>query len=61
MSDNHNNQIPLSRYAQLAGREIHWLEWGAEDAPVVIAWHGLARTGRDMDEDRKSTRLNSSH
>ncbi|WP_454903166.1 alpha/beta fold hydrolase [Variovorax gossypii] len=49
MSDN-SNQIPLSRYAQLAGREIHWLEWGAEDAPVVIAWHGLARTGRDMDE-----------
>eukprot|EP01036_Dinobryon_divergens_P007859 gene7859-10492_t len=35
---------------RLAGREIHWLEWGAEDAPVVIAWHGLARTGRDMDE-----------
>ena len=49
MSDN-NYQIPLSRYAQLAGREIHWLEWGAADAPVVIAWHGLARTGRDMDE-----------
>lgn len=42
--------IPTSRYAQLAGREIHWLEWGAADAPVVIAWHGLARTGRDMDE-----------
>ncbi|MFM9922691.1 alpha/beta hydrolase [Variovorax sp. H27-G14] len=42
--------MPLSRYAQLAGREIHWLEWGAADAPVVIAWHGLARTGRDMDE-----------
>lgn len=47
MSD---NQIPLSRYARLAGREIHWLEWGAPEAPVVIAWHGLARTGRDMDE-----------
>lgn len=49
MSDN-NNLIPLSRYAQLAGREIHWLEWGSLEAPVVIAWHGLARTGRDMDE-----------
>jgi pimeloyl-ACP methyl ester carboxylesterase len=42
--------IPTSHYAELAGREIHWLEWGAPDAPVVIAWHGLARTGRDMDE-----------
>ncbi|MDP9993399.1 pimeloyl-ACP methyl ester carboxylesterase [Variovorax boronicumulans] len=42
--------IPTSHYAELAGREIHWLEWGAPDAPVVIAWHGLARTSRDMDE-----------
>jgi pimeloyl-ACP methyl ester carboxylesterase len=29
---------------------MHYTEWGAADAPVVIAWHGLARTGRDMDE-----------
>ncbi|HWT19865.1 MAG TPA: alpha/beta hydrolase, partial [Variovorax sp.] len=42
--------VPSSHYAQLAGREIHWLDWGAPDAPVVIAWHGLARTCRDMDE-----------
>jgi len=41
---------PASHYAQLAGREIHWVEWGEADAPAVIAWHGLARTGRDMDE-----------
>ncbi len=47
MSD---NITPVSRYAQLVGREIHWVEWGAADAPVVVAWHGLARTGRDMDE-----------
>lgn len=40
---------PLSRYATCAGYEIHYTEWGALDAPVVIAWHGLARTGRDMD------------
>lgn len=40
---------PLSRYATCAGYEIHYTEWGAQDAPVVIAWHGLARTGRDMD------------
>ena len=41
---------PASRYASCAGHEIHYLDWGAPDAPVVIAWHGLARTGRDMDE-----------
>lgn len=38
-----------SRYAVCAGYELHYMEWGAPDAPVVIAWHGLARTGRDMD------------
>jgi len=41
---------PVSHYAELAGREIHWVEWGAAGDPAVIAWHGLARTGRDMDE-----------
>jgi pimeloyl-ACP methyl ester carboxylesterase len=41
---------PSSHYATLCGREIHWVEWGAAAAPAVIAWHGLARTGRDMDE-----------
>ncbi len=39
-----------SHYLSCAGREIHYTEWGAADAPVVMAWHGLARTGRDMDE-----------
>ena len=39
-----------SRYVLCAGYEMHVTEWGATDAPVVIAWHGLARTGRDMDE-----------
>lgn len=38
-----------SRYLACAGREIHCTLWGAEHAPVVVAWHGLARTGRDMD------------
>jgi pimeloyl-ACP methyl ester carboxylesterase len=43
-----------SCYARCAGREIHYLDWGgdAPDAagrPVVVAWHGLARNGRDMD------------
>lgn len=39
-----------SHYATCAGREIHFTEWGAGNKPTVIAWHGLARTGRDMDE-----------
>ena len=39
-----------SRYVVCEGREIHYTEWGAERAEVVIAWHGLARTGRDMDD-----------
>ncbi len=40
-----------SRYARCAGRELHFMDWGDEHNPeVVIAWHGLARTGRDMDE-----------
>ncbi|WP_159917287.1 alpha/beta fold hydrolase [Pantoea sp. 18069] len=44
---------PASRYVQCAGYEIHYMDWSAAavDAalPTVIAWHGLARTGRDMD------------
>lgn len=49
---------PASRYAVLEGREIHYTEWGAQHSETVIAWHGLARTGRDMDElaARLSTR-----
>jgi pimeloyl-ACP methyl ester carboxylesterase len=39
-----------SRYITCAGREIHYMEWGAGHGATVIAWHGLARTGRDMDE-----------
>jgi pimeloyl-ACP methyl ester carboxylesterase len=39
-----------SRYLVCECREIHFTEWGAASAEAVIAWHGLARTGRDMDE-----------
>jgi pimeloyl-ACP methyl ester carboxylesterase len=39
-----------SNYVTCAGREIHFTEWGREHPRTVIAWHGLARTGRDMDE-----------
>ena len=41
---------PKSCYESCAGHEIHYMDWGPADGPVVIAWHGLARTGRDMDE-----------
>ena len=39
-----------SNYIQCEGRELHYTEWGAQHAETVIAWHGLARTGRDMDD-----------
>ena len=38
-----------SNYVVCAGREVHYTEWGAGNAETVIAWHGLARTARDMD------------
>ncbi len=42
-----------SRYLSCEGREIHFMDWapstGLPDRGSVIAWHGLARTGRDMD------------
>lgn len=44
-------QPPASCYAQCADYEIHYMDWQLQGAPrgTVIAWHGLARTGRDMD------------
>ncbi len=39
-----------SNYLRCEGRELHYTEWGAQHAEAVIAWHGLARTGRDMDD-----------
>ena len=39
-----------SHYLVCEGRELHYLEWGARHRDTVIAWHGLARTGRDMDD-----------
>ncbi len=38
-----------SHYLRCAGFEVHYTQWGTDSAPPVIAWHGLARTGRDMD------------
>jgi pimeloyl-ACP methyl ester carboxylesterase len=39
-----------SRYLTCEGREIHFTQWGPAQGEAVIAWHGLARTGRDMDD-----------
>ena len=42
-----------SHYLSCAGRELHFTDWQPAAGPArgtVIAWHGLARTGRDMDE-----------
>ncbi len=41
---------PVSHYLRCAGRELHCLEWGSRQGEVLVAWHGLARTGRDMDD-----------
>lgn len=39
-----------SNYIRCAGLEIHYTDWGKAEKGTVMAWHGLARTGRDMDE-----------
>ena len=39
-----------SNYIRCADLEIHYTDWGRAERGTVIAWHGLARTGRDMDE-----------
>ncbi len=39
----------FSHYRTCLGRELHYLEWGPQHADVVVAWHGLARSARDMD------------
>ena len=43
-----------SHYLRCAGRELHVTHWqpapGSSERGTVIAWHGLARTGRDMDD-----------
>ena len=40
---------PTSHYLPCHGFNIHYTVWGDASLPVVIAWHGLARTGRDFD------------
>lgn len=42
--------MPESRYLTLAGRSVHVYDWGREDAPPVILWHGFARNAHDFDD-----------
>lgn len=44
------NTGPRSLYVDCLGFNMHVTEWGDPDAPAVICWHGLARTGRDFDD-----------
>lgn len=41
---------PTSHYLRCCEREIHYMAWGKKNAPPLILWHGLARTGRDFDD-----------
>jgi pimeloyl-ACP methyl ester carboxylesterase len=41
---------PASHYLSCEDRELHYTVWGADHRDTVIAWHGLARTCRDMDD-----------
>ncbi len=41
---------PTSHYLTCCEREIHFVEWGRKEAPPLVMWHGLARTGRDFDD-----------
>lgn len=45
-----NTLNPSSHYLRCCEREIHFVEWGRKDAPPLVMWHGLARTGRDFDD-----------
>lgn len=41
---------PRSLYLTCNGFNLHVTEWGDPEAPAVVCWHGLARTGRDFDD-----------
>ena len=40
---------PTSHYLSCHRFNLHVTTWGDSSQPAVIAWHGLARTGRDFD------------
>ena len=45
---------PSSLYVRSAGRELHVTDWqpapGQRPRGTVVAWHGLTRTNRDMND-----------
>ncbi len=41
---------PRSAYVRSGAHELHVTEWGDPGKPLLVMWHGLARTGRDFDE-----------
>ena len=41
---------PTSRYATCAGYEIHYMEWGAPDAPVVIKHYADSFVQTDLEK-----------
>ena len=41
--------FPQSRYATALSRDVHYMEWGDSNAPLLVMWHGFARTGRDFE------------
>ena len=58
MSTSVGNAVSVtSRYLNCAGRELHFMDWGSAGATPVVAWHGLARTGRDFTRYKPSTVL----
>jgi pimeloyl-ACP methyl ester carboxylesterase len=40
---------PVSHYLNCHQFNLHVTTWGDAGKPAVVAWHGLARTGRDFD------------
>lgn len=41
---------PRFSFIPVMDHELHVTEWGRPEAPPLVLWHGLARTGRDFDE-----------
>jgi pimeloyl-ACP methyl ester carboxylesterase len=42
--------LPSSKYVECGGHQVHYLEWGDRQGPVIVMWHGLARNCRDFDD-----------
>ncbi|MCB1381396.1 MAG: alpha/beta hydrolase [Notoacmeibacter sp.] len=42
--------VRRSAYVRSGTHELHVSEWGDRARPLLVMWHGLARTGRDFDE-----------